>query len=53
MSTTKSNPSVESLITESADLANSKIEKSDDRFYITLTSLALIGLVTLLVLALN
>ncbi|SMD36339.1 hypothetical protein SAMN04488029_2839 [Reichenbachiella faecimaris] len=52
MSTTNSNPSVENLITEATDIANQKIEKNDDRFYIGLTSLALLGLVTLLVLAL-
>ena len=52
MTSSKSNPSVESIITESANLANKKLEKSDDRFYIGLTSLALIGLVSLLILAL-
>lgn len=52
MTTSKTNPSVESYISESAQSKNSEVQKSDDRFYIGLTSLALIGLVTLLVFAL-
>lgn len=52
MTTSKSNPSVERLINESTANANAKIQRNDDRFYIVLTSLALVGLVTLLVLAL-
>lgn len=53
MSSNKSNPSVETLITDSAKMANDNIQKNDDRFYIGLTSLALVGLITLLVLALT
>lgn len=53
MTSSKSNPSVESIITQSAEAANDEIVKNDDRFYMGLTGLALVGLVTLLVLALS
>lgn len=49
----KLNPSVEAIISESAENVNKNIKKNDDRFYIGLTSLALVGLVTLLILALT
>ncbi|WP_422360306.1 hypothetical protein [Reichenbachiella sp.] len=52
MATTKTNASVESIISDPADHTNNEINKNDDRFYIALTSLALIGLVTLLIFAL-
>lgn len=52
MNTTKTNPSVESYISESVKSKNSDVKKNDDRFYIGLTSLALVGLVTLLIFAL-
>ena len=52
MNSNKTNPSVESVILDSANMAKKEVQKSDDRFYIMLTTIGLIGLVSLLYLAL-